>query len=306
MGCAPAVAGTSASASAGTSAGAPVPGVTRRGTRQAWSDDIDGRTADQAARDAASALVRRRLACYDGAAMAGTMTRRDVVYAVLGAFFLTNAIMAEMVGSKLIHVAPEGVTMFGGRPAATVGVFLWPVVFVTTDLINEYFGRRGVRRITFLTAGMIAYVFVLLVAAQSVPAASFSGVDDASFARVFGQSRWIIVGSLAAFLVSQLVDVFVFHALRRWSGPKMLWLRATGSTVVSQVIDSVIVLWIGLAIPLGWDLAQFVQVAVPNYLIKLMLAVLMTPVIYAVHWWVERYLGRHVAEELAEAAAAES
>jgi uncharacterized integral membrane protein (TIGR00697 family) len=194
----------------------------------------------------------------------------------------------------------------GARPAATVGVFLWPVVFVTTDLINEYFGKRGVRRITLLAAGMIAYVFLVLFGTMRVPATPFSAVDDASFTKVFGQSQWIIVGSLTAFLISQLVDVVVFHMLRRRSGAKLLWLRSTGSTVVSQVIDSVVVLWIGLAIPLGWSLGQFVQVAVPNYLIKLALAVLMTPVIYIVHGVVERYLGHSLASELAEAAARES
>jgi len=238
--------------------------------------------------------------------MPAGLTRRDVVYAILGAFFLTNAILAEMIGGKLIYVLPQSVMLWGARPAATVGVFLWPVVFVTTDLINEYFGTKGVRRITLLAAGMIAYVFVVLFATMQVPATPFSGVDDPSYSRVFGQSQWIIVGSLTAFLVSQLVDVVVFHALRRRSGEKLLWLRSTGSTVVSQVIDSVIVLWIGLALPLGWSLGQFVQVAVPNYLIKLALAVLMTPVIYLVHDVVERYLGREQAHELAEAAARES
>jgi uncharacterized integral membrane protein (TIGR00697 family) len=235
--------------------------------------------------------------------MATGLTRRDIVYAVLGAFFLTNAILAEMVGGKLIHVAPESWQIFGQRPAGTVGVFLWPVVFVTTDLINEYFGRKGVRRITLLTAGMIAWVFIMLQAARSMPATDFSAVDDSSFDRVFGQSQWIIVGSLAAFLVSQLVDVAVFQAIRKRSGARMLWLRATGSTVVSQLIDSIIVIWIGLALPLGWDLSTFASVALPNYLIKLVIAVLMTPVIYALHWLVARYLGRAVAEEIATSAA---
>ncbi len=238
--------------------------------------------------------------------MQTSLTRRDVVFAVLGAFFLTNAIMAEMVGGKLIHVLPESVLLFGARPAATVGVFLWPVVFVSTDLINEYFGRRGVRRITLLAAGMIAYVFVLLWVTGLPEPTSFSPVDRPSFDRVFRQSQWIIVGSLAAFLTSQLVDVVVFHWLRRWSGPRMLWLRSTGSTVVSQVIDSIVVIYIGLAIPGHWTATQFVQVAIPNYLIKLVLAVLMTPVIYLVHGWVERYLGRAYASELAEAAARDS
>jgi hypothetical protein len=236
--------------------------------------------------------------------MSTGFSRRDVVFAVLGAFFLTNALVAELAGGKVIFIGPESWTMLGGRLAATVGVMLWPVVFITTDLVNEYFGRAGVRRLSFLTAGMIAYVFVLLSLARLPPSAGFPDtVDDHSFDTVFGQSQWIIVGSLLAFLVGQLVDVSVFHALRRRSGKRALWLRATGSTVVSQLIDTLVVLYVGLALPKGWDLDTFFRLAVPNYVIKLALAVAMTPVIYAVHWAVERYLGHALADQLAEDAA---
>jgi len=232
------------------------------------------------------------------------VNRSQNVLAVLGAFFLTNAIVAEMIGGKLIFVGDTAWRLGPFGPfAMSVGVIPWPVVFVTTDLVNEYFGRRGVRRLTFLAAAMIAYAFIVLTLTMQVPATPFSGVDDASYAKVFGQSRWIIVGSLAAFLVSQLVDVLVFHALRRRTGKTLLWLRATGSTVVSQAIDSIIVLWIGLAVPLHWTPTQFANVAIPNYLVKLAIAVAMTPVVYLGHWLVEKYLGRSVAEALAEQAA---
>lgn len=234
--------------------------------------------------------------------MAAALSRRDVVFGVLGAFFLTNAVVAELAGGKLIHIGPASWTMFGGRLQATVGVLLWPVVFVTTDLINEYFGTRGVRRLSLLTAGMIGYVFLVLQATMGVPAAP-GGIDDESYHKVFGPGSSIIVGSLLAFLVGQLVDVWVFHVLRRRSGKRLLWLRATGSTVVSQMIDTLIVLYVGLAIPFQWDLSTYLRVAVPNYLIKLALALAMTPVIYAVHWLVERYLGHALADELAESAA---
>jgi uncharacterized integral membrane protein (TIGR00697 family) len=232
------------------------------------------------------------------------VSRTQNVFAVLGAFFLTNALVAEVIGGKLIFVGDTGWRLGPFGPfAMSVGVVLWPVVFVTTDLVNEYFGRRGVRRLTWLAAVMIAYAFVALTLTMQVPATPFSGVDDASYARVFGQSRWIIVGSLTAFLVSQLIDVLVFHALRRRTGKALLWLRATGSTVVSQLIDSIIVLWIGLALPLGWTPTQFANVAIPNYLVKLVIALGMTPIIYLGHWIVERYLGHSVAEALAEEAA---
>jgi uncharacterized integral membrane protein (TIGR00697 family) len=232
------------------------------------------------------------------------VTRANAVFLVLGGFFITNAIVAEMIGSKLIYVGSQDWKLGPFGPfAMSVGIIPWPVVFLTTDLVNEYFGRRGVRRLTFLTVVLISYAYFLLFATMQIPATSFSGVDDASYNKVFGQSRWIIVGSITAFLISQLVDVFVFHTLRHRTGRALLWLRATGSTVVSQMIDSIVVLWIGLAIPLKWDFTQYVNVAIPNYLVKLGIALCATPLIYAGHWAVERYLGKAVAEALADEAA---
>jgi uncharacterized integral membrane protein (TIGR00697 family) len=207
-----------------------------------------------------------------------------------------------MIGGKVIWVGPEWLALFGNRLAASVGVLPWPVVFVTTDLVNEYFGRRGVRRLTFLTVIMIAYAFVVLFFAQLTPTAPY-GVDAASFNTVFGTSSWIIVGSVAAFVVSQLVDVAVFHAFRKRTGHGMLWLRSTGSTVISQMIDSVIVLYIGLALPRGWSAATFWTTAASNYSIKLVVAILMTPVIYGVHHLIDRYLGEEESRRLTDAAA---
>src|SRR5688500_16794828 len=109
---------------------------------------------------------------------------------------------------------------------------MWPVVFVTTDLVYEYFERCGVQRLTFLSVLMIAYAFSVLWFAQLTPIATGPdgkafGMDATSFNTVFGTSRWIIIGSMTAFAVSQLIDVAVFHAFRRRTGRAMLWLRAT-------------------------------------------------------------------------------
>lgn len=244
------------------------------------------------------------------------MKRKDIVLGILGAFFLTNAIIAELIGGKVIYVgSPDWTLAIGdpswglvfGPPAISVGIIPWPVVFVTTDIINEYFGRRGVRRLTFLAVGMISYVFVLLFVTRQFPAAEgLTGIDDASYDRVFGQGQWIIVGSLIAFLIAQLVDVVIFHLLRKRTGKALIWLRATGSTVVSQLIDTVVVLWIGLAVPNAWTFEKFASVAATNYSVKLGVAILMTPAIYLAHWAVEMYLGKETAEALAEEAARES
>jgi len=233
------------------------------------------------------------------------MTRKEIVYIVLAAFFVTNAVLAELIGGKVIWVGGPDLKVGGFGPfPMSVGVIPWPIVFVTTDLVNEYFGRRGVRRLMFITIGMIAYAFVVLAVATRIPASSY-GVDDESFRNVFGQSQWIIVGSILAFAVSTLVDVLIFHAFRKRTGKALLWLRATGSTVLSQIVDSVIVLYIGLALPLGWSAETFVTSAATNYTVKLLVAIAITPLIYLGHWAVERFLGEKVADDLATAAAAD-
>ncbi len=231
-----------------------------------------------------------------------------MVFVVLGGFFLTNAIVAELIGGKLIFVGGPDLRIGPLGPfKMSVGIIPWPVVFVTTDLINEYFGRKGVRRLSLLAVAMIAYVYLILVLTSLIPAEPEgpNGVDDASYNRVFGQSRWIIVGSILAFLTSQLIDVSIFHLVRQRTGKAFLWLRSTGSTIISQIIDSVIVLYIGLAIPLELSFQKFVNIALPNYLVKLVVALLMTPLIYLGHWLVELYLGKPLAESIAEEAALE-
>jgi uncharacterized integral membrane protein (TIGR00697 family) len=193
-------------------------------------------------------------------------------------------------------------------------VILWPVVFVMTDLINEYYGRAGVRRLTFLAAAVIAWAFVALWLSQYVRAASFSPVDDASFDRVFLQSQWIIVGSISAFLLAQLVDVTVFWILRRRTGARMLWLRATGSTLVSQLIDTFVVGFIGLYLPsaLGvsradepFTFAHYLNTASSGYVFKFAIAVAVTPVLYLVHGAIDTYLGTAAATEVIEEVAHE-
>ena len=232
-------------------------------------------------------------------------TRRDRLLLVLASFFLGNALLAEMIGGKLFQVPTPWHTF-----TLSVGVILWPVVFIVSDIINEYFGRAGVKRLTFLAAAVIAYAFIALFLADMIPTASFSPVDGASFRNVFLQSQWIIVGSLAAFLTAQLVDVTVFWIIRRRTGARFLWLRATGSTLVSQLIDTVIVQYIGLHLPTffgqqGIDFPTFVNTATSSYIFKFVIAIGVTPLLYLVHWIIDRYLGERESERIIEAVAEE-
>jgi uncharacterized integral membrane protein (TIGR00697 family) len=209
-------------------------------------------------------------------------TKKDLVYVILAGIFITNAVVAELIGGKLIHVGPY---------VMSVGILPWPIVFITTDLINEYFGEKGVKKLTLITASLIGYCFVLLYFALQLPAVQGAGlVTDAQFNGVFGQSMWIIVGSIAAFLVSQLIDVTVFHFLKNKTGNRMIWLRSTGSTVISQLFDSFIVLGIAFWLTGKMSTEVYIASAFTGYFVKLIIAVGLTPVIYLGHALIEKYL----------------
>ena len=223
--------------------------------------------------------------------------RRDVVFLVLAGVFVANAVLGELTGGKLFAFGPF--TM-------SIGVIPWPVVFLTTDLINEYFGRDGVRKLTFVTIALIVYAFVVLFVAIQVPAASFSPVTDEQFRAVFGQSLWIIVGSVTAFAISQLIDVVVFWFVRHKTGEKLLWLRATGSTAISQLIDSFVIIGIAFWLPGKVKTDEFLIVAATNYSYKFLIAVSLTPFIYMGHAVIDRFLGAQESHQLIERAARQS
>ena len=220
-------------------------------------------------------------------------SKKEILFVVLAMFFVTNAIVAEMIGGKLIEI-----TIFSYSFKFSMGILPWPVVFLSTDLINEYFGKKGVKRLSVMTACLIGYAFVLLYGGMKIPAASFSPVQDKEFSIVFGQSMWIIVGSITAFLVSQVVDVFVFWFFRELTKEKFLWLRATGSTVVSQLIDSFIVLGIGFLLPGKISLSNFINVGFTNYSGKLIIAIILTPLIYLGHFLIDKYLGENESRKM--------
>lgn len=208
--------------------------------------------------------------------------RKDIVFLVLAGVFITNAIVAELIGGKLVQ--------FFGLFTQSIGIILWPVIFLLTDLINEYYGKDGVRKLTYITVGLISFTFIILTIALNIEATSFSPVSNDTFRTVFGQSQWIIVGSIIAFLCSQLIDVYVFWAFKNITGNKHIWLRATGSTMVSQLVDTFVVQFIAFVLPGKWPFNEFVVNASWGYVFKLLVALALIPMIYLGHYVVGKYL----------------
>jgi uncharacterized integral membrane protein (TIGR00697 family) len=212
-------------------------------------------------------------------------SRRELAFFVLTGIFLTHALLGELIGGKLFTL---------GGWVMSIGVIPWPVVFVTTDLVNEYYGPRAVRRLTLLAIGLIVYAFVVLWACMQVTAWDRSPVDDESFARVFGQSMWIIAGSIVAFAISQLVDAGVFVVLRTRTGARLLWLRAVGSTVISQLIDTFVINGIAFGASGALATHEWLELSVTNYGYKFLIAIGTLPIIYLGHSVMERFLRKDV------------
>jgi queuosine precursor transporter len=228
------------------------------------------------------------------------------LFIALAAFFCVNAVLAEFIGVKIfaledtLGIEPLQWNLFGqtGSLSFTVGTLLWPFVFILTDTVNEFFGKRGVRYISWIAVALIVYgfmfAFLAIAAAPAgwwVTAAADQGVPDyqAAFAAIFGQGMWSIAGSIVAFLVGQLIDVVVFHRIRAATGERWVWLRATGSTAVSQLVDSFVVIYIAFVLgPQKWPTSLFLAVSSVNYAYKMLAAVAMIPLLYLMRHGIRR------------------
>ena len=225
--------------------------------------------------------------------------RRQWLFVFLAGLFVTNAITAELISNKLIEI-PISFSINGNKigPFVTiVGVIPWPVVFIITDLLNEFYGEKAVRRISWITAILIAYCFIIVSIALQLPAKELPGsslATNAEFGKVFGQAQAVIIGSIAAFLLSQIMDATLFHWIKRKTGNRYIWLRSTGSTVISQMVDTIVVLYIGFVLTGAITMNDFFNIAPTNYLLKLGIAILLTPVIYLGHYLVRKYLREDV------------
>jgi uncharacterized integral membrane protein (TIGR00697 family) len=215
--------------------------------------------------------------------------KKTTVYVILAGLFITNAVVAELIGGKLIQIGPF---------IMSIGIIPWPVVFLTTDLINEFYGVSGVKKLSLITAILIGYAFVIVFVTIQIPAAKgISPVSFEQFKAVFGQSLWIIVGSITAFIVGQLVDVALFSKLRKMTGEKYIWLRSTGSTVISQLVDTFLVVGIAFWLPGKMTTSVYLTTSFTEYTFKLVVAILLTPFIYLGHSLIKKRIGEQTIQE---------
>jgi uncharacterized integral membrane protein (TIGR00697 family) len=245
-------------------------------------------------------------------------TKESRLLLILGAFFVANAILSEFIGVKIFTVEGSlGISKFDinlfGVPNLSfnmsAGVLTWPIIFIMTDIINEYFGVKQVRFLSILTCVLIGFAFLVVGLAMRLQPADFWVTQNVNgqnismptaFNAIFGQGMWIIVGSIIAFLIGQMVDVLIFHKIKKFTGEKGLWLRATGSTVISQFIDSFVVIFIAFYLnpAYDWSWEMVAAIGLVGYTYKFVIAIMMTPILYLVHALIDNYLGRDLAQRM--------
>src|SRR3954471_8923568 len=213
------------------------------------------------------------------------LSGRQRLYVYLCAIFLTALLIGDTIGAKLFTVdIPLGVTTLNAT--LSVGAMWFPITFLLTDVINEFYGSSGARFVTFLGFWMATLAFLIILGARMIPAASFSPIDTATFTNVFGNANRIFIASLVAYVIGQLTDITLFHTLKRLTQSRHIWLRSTGSTLVSQLIDTLVVTWVAFYGKIPDD--QLRRAALTSYVVKVLLAIGLTPAIYGLHGLIHR------------------
>lgn len=211
------------------------------------------------------------------------------LFVTIVAVFVTCLVVGDLIGGKLI-----GINVFGDERIFAAGMISFPITFVLTDILSEFYGRSVVRWVTVIAFFMVGLTMLIAFIAGVMPWAGFtqspdwSGVTASHFDPVFTQAMWIQFCSMTAFLLASLVDITVFFLLKRATGNRMLWLRATGSTAISQLFDTAIIQAMAFGSQLTFS--QYVNVVSTSYLLKLVVAIGITPIIYALHEVIEKTL----------------
>jgi len=217
------------------------------------------------------------------------------LFVCLAAIFVSCLLLGDIIGGKTIST-PLG--------PISVGILPFPVTFLLTDIVNDFYGRKGARFLTWLGAAIAVFAWVTLQLSNWLPVDASTYFTQTEFSKVFGGSAQLFIASIVAYLLGQFLDIYVFQFWKTLTESRHLWLRATGSTVLSQIVDTVtinVMFWTWTAaadsnsflgkMAVSDRYAWIFQKIGREYGIKVVVAVLLTPVVYALHAFVVKALG---------------
>ncbi|MCU0689518.1 MAG: queuosine precursor transporter [Phycisphaerales bacterium] len=230
-----------------------------------------------------------------------SLPRPALVYAWLAGASVMCLLVADVIGSKLFEFhLPISLPLLGTTLHHSAGMLAFPITFLITDWLNEYYGKNAARRVVIMSFTLAMLAWVIFQFARALPHWDVPfNVPPAAFEAIFGSASVMYIASLCAYLVNNLLDIFLFGVIKRATGGKYIWLRATGSTLISQAIDSLVVTFLGLyamrhAFPSGGQpmpLGEVIPTAATGYMLKFVLALAITPLLYLGHYAIRRWAG---------------
>lgn len=234
-------------------------------------------------------------------------SRPDAVYTLFAATFSVVLVLTNIIGTKLFVLFPDGgPAWFNGGEAVTLtaGIVTYPITFWLTDIVSEIWGRQRANLMVYLGFGMSLLMLAVVQIGVWLPPSGLWNLPDYGFAdaagmqtayaAVFHNPRLLLFASMLAYLVAQLFDVRLYHFWWRFTGGGHLWLRNNGSTMISQLVDTIIVNGIFLRWGLDMEWGTIAEIILWVYACKVVLALVDTPFIYVGRSMLCRWFGLEV------------
>lgn len=212
-------------------------------------------------------------------------------YVLLGSIFIAALVVCNLIANKFI-VIDLGFKEF----KISAGVLPYPVTFLITDILSEIYGRKRTNLVVFCGFFASAFILWVLWMGSHFPAIPESPVNDLEYSKMFGNSWRVVLASMVAYLTAQLIDVRVYHFWKDLTKGKHLWLRNNGSTIISQFVDTTLV--VGVLFIGAMSFGQMGDLIIDGWLFKALCAFVDTPFIYLTTFLLRRYFKLDFGEEL--------
>jgi len=221
----------------------------------------------------------------------------EMLYMLLAGLFVAALITCNLIANKFVSV-DLGFLGFNEPFRISAGVLPYPITFLITDILSEFYGRKRTNKVVlvgFVTSMFVLFMLYLGGQFDSIPN---SPINNDEYDKMF-QNSWRVIGaSMTAYIVAQLVDVRLFHFWKKLTKGKHLWLRNNGSTIVSQLVDTILVttdLFIRVL-----SMEEISDLVIDGWTFKLMAALADTPIIYFLAWAMRKYFRLSFSEEFEE------
>ena len=225
------------------------------------------------------------------------MNNQEKIYSILLVFFITMIVLTNIIGVKLFEIFPN---LLKNPITLTTGIITYPITFLITDIVCEVFGKKKASLMVFFGffASLLSLVFInisVILPGSEVWINNSLGYKSVyemqtAYESVFTLPGFLISASMLAYLVSQLIDVRIFHFLKNLTNGKKLWLRNNISTICSQLVDTIIVNTIFLYLGLNLEWSTIIEIIIASYIFKVLIAMLDTPLVYIGVKYIRRYV----------------